>query len=454
MKRLIPSLAAACLSLASLSATAGVIKVTGVKLLTHDMDGQYSGAKDKQRRPCALIKVKIPYNGAKFNYDIKGVEHKLPDPTGEYYVFFEDGNKWLEISFPECQPVQVNLPELLGSRITAPHTYELTVDLEALDYHPERVNARPEEVMFLFKPAPASIPVIDVSDGQRTFAENGWAQMKLQPGKYEYTIRAKGYKEITDSLEVEANKGVKQVMVAMQRSTADSPITYTVNGASFTLMPVKGGSFVMGDGLDNPVRSERPAHNVTLSDFYLGETEVTQALWTAVMGNNPSRNQSSPSLPVEFVNYNDALIFIEKLNKLTGAEFRLPTEAEWEYAARGGCRSQGYEFPGSNKLAKVAWQYSNSKQTTHPVKQLMPNEIGLYDLCGNVDEWVADYYDENYYSKSPKENPVNTTRAATVCFRGGNFLVSANRCRPQKRRCFPPEMRVAHLGLRLALSPK
>ena len=190
--------------------------------------------------------------------------------------------------------------------------------------------------------------------------------------------------------------------------------TITVNGVSFTMIAVEGGTFKMGaqssdSGGDNYYSeawdNESPVHDVTLSSYYIGETEVTQELWKAVKGSNPSYFSGYPQRPVEQVSWNDCQTFIKKLNQLTGKDFRLPTEAEWEYAPRGGNKSKGYKYSGSNTMDNVAWYWENSSSTTHDVKIKQANELGIYDMSGNVWEWCQDWYSSSYYSSSPSTNP-------------------------------------------------
>ena len=175
-------------------------------------------------------------------------------------------------------------------------------------------------------------------------------------------------------------------------------VDFSVNGVHFKMIYVKGGTFTMGDGsMKEP--NLNPKHSVTLSDFHIGETQVTQALWKAVMGNNPSHFKGD-SLPVENVSWNDCLVFMEKLKEKTGKSFWLPTEAQWEYAARGGNKSKGYKYSGSDNEDEVAWYVDNSGEKTHPVKTKKANELGLYDMSGNVQEWCADAYLNGYYSEA------------------------------------------------------
>ena len=227
--------------------------------------------------------------------------------------------------------------------------------------------------------------------------------------------------------------------------------TYTANGVSFTMKPVAGGVFTMGATSEqqSPESDEKPTHTVTLSDYYIGETEVTQELWAAVMGNNPSYFTGNMQRPVECVSWEDCQTFIQKLNRLTGANFRLPTEAEWEFAARGGRSSRGYQYSGSSNLGDVAWYDDNSSNTTHPVKTKSPNELGIYDMSGNVWEWCSDWFGS--YSSSSQTNPKGpSTGSGRVC-RGGGWNGSARYCRSAFRNYYTPSFRDNGLGLRLVL---
>ncbi len=224
--------------------------------------------------------------------------------------------------------------------------------------------------------------------------------------------------------------------------------TFTVNGVSFKMMPVEGGTFTMGatdeqgsDALSN----ENPTHQVTLSNFSIGQTEVTQALWQAVMGINPSYFTGDLQRPMENVSWDDCQQFIIKLNQLTGKNFRLPTEAEWEYAARGGNKSRGYKYSGSNNIDDVAYWRTNS---TFPVANLAPNELGLYDMSGNVLEWCQDWYGS--YSAEAQTNPTGPTSSSVRVYRGGSWYDFAKECRVSCRKYLNPSLFDVNLGLRLA----
>ena len=214
---------------------------------------------------------------------------------------------------------------------------------------------------------------------------------------------------------------------------------------------VEGGTFTMGATSEqkNPDYDEKPTHRVSLSSFYIGKYEVTQALWKAVMGSNPSRFEGD-NLPVENVSWNDCQTFLRKLNAMTGKNFRLPTEAEWEFAARGGNRSRGYQYSGSNVLSDVAWYDDNSGSKTHNVGTKAPNELGIYDMSGNVWEWCQDW--KGSYSSSAQTNPTGPSSGSHRVFRGGSWFSNAGRCRVAYRNDGTPGFRGIHLGLRLALS--
>ena len=243
-------------------------------------------------------------------------------------------------------------------------------------------------------------------------------------------------------------------------NTLEFKKTFTVKGVTFKMILVEGGTFTMGATAEQTGANdnEKPAHQVTLSDYYIAETEVTQRLWTAVTGYSPTSGGSSWSssygigdnYPAYYISYEDVQSFITKLNAQTGVTFRMPTEAEWEYAARGGNQSKGYLYSGSNTIGNVAWYYGHSNSMTHPVATKAANELGLYDMSGNVSEWCSDWYGS--YSSSPQNNPKGPSSGTCRVYRNGSWAGNATICRVAKRFDDAPSFRMFTLGVRLASS--
>lgn len=225
--------------------------------------------------------------------------------------------------------------------------------------------------------------------------------------------------------------------------------TFAVNGVCFDMVFVKGGTFKMGCNDRDADESEFPVHDVTLNDYYIGETEITQKLWKAVMGYNPSENVGD-NYPVENVTWIECNDFINELNRLTGMNFRLPTEAEWEYAAKGGAASEKFKYSGSNRIREVACYYNNSKHNSCSVKSKLPNELGIYDMSGNVWEWCYDRYD--MYKREAQINPLGASVGIYRVNRGGCFYSGAIYCRNTNRNYNPQDTRNDYIGFRLALS--
>ena len=238
----------------------------------------------------------------------------------------------------------------------------------------------------------------------------------------------------------------------------NNPNTFTVNGVSFEMVYVEGGSFDMGATTEqgsDAYDSEYPVHSVTLSDYYIGRCEVTQELWLAVMGSWPGTAPSNSygvgaNYPAYYISWNDCQEFVAELNRLTGRTFRLPTEAEWEYAARGGNKSRHYKYSGSGNIDDVAWYWNNSGKT-HAVGTKSPNELGIYDMSGNVYEWCSDWYGS--YSAGAQTNPQGPSSGTYRVLRGGSWNYNASYCRVSNRNYNDPDFSFNGLGLRLVLVP-
>lgn len=229
---------------------------------------------------------------------------------------------------------------------------------------------------------------------------------------------------------------------------------FMVNGVSFNMIHIEGGAFQMGateEQGEDFWDSEMPVHNVELTGYAIGQTEVTQELWVAVMGSNPSNNTSDLLNPVECVSWNDCQKFIKKLNALTRQHFRIPTEAEWEFAARGGNKSQHFMCAGSSHIEEVAWFSNNSYGSSHSVATKAPNELGLYDMNGNVWEWCHDWFDRYQYAL--QQNPTGPSSGEFRVIRGGCWNGPAKSCRVSNRWYNSPSRYDRYLGLRLALTP-
>ncbi|MDB5281463.1 MAG: Sulphatase-modifying factor protein [Bacteroidota bacterium] len=219
------------------------------------------------------------------------------------------------------------------------------------------------------------------------------------------------------------------------------------------MVNVSGGSITMG--CDNPQDTdcyywEKPAHMITVSNFYISKYPVTQRQWEAIVGINPFSSKYCPDCPVENVSWYDTQIFFSKLNQMTGKEYRLPTEAEWEYAAKGGAKTKEFKYAGSNNPDEVGWNGNNSNKQTHPVGTKKPNELGLYDMSGNVWQWCSDWFNEKYYTKSPVLNPEGPKRAEYRVCRGGSWWSDPADTRTINRDRYPADARDDDVGFRIA----
>ena len=233
-----------------------------------------------------------------------------------------------------------------------------------------------------------------------------------------------------------------------RRETGYSNGILKVKGIEYPMVYVSGGSFMMGSEDSNAYGDEKPVHRVTLSSYRIGKYEVTQDLWEAVMGSNPSRIKGARK-PVEMVSWDDCQTFIRKLNSLTGQNFKLPTEAQWEFAARGGNSSRGYKYSGSNYIDNVGWYLESGGSTTHNVGAKSPNELGIYDMTGNVEEWCRDWCGS--YSSSSQADPEGPSSGSHRVGRGGDCVDGAWCCHITFRNNHTPDCRYFFLGFRLCL---
>lgn len=350
----------------------------------------------------------------------------------------------------------------------------VTKQIEVIVGVPQTIELRPTPIYGMLdvnsNPMGANITINGKSYGDTpTSIEN------LLVGDYDVVLTKPGYASVSQRVTVSENASasvdVKMQKGEMKNSQIDesalsvSAINLTPNwSASVTpsqravleklianMVKVEGSTFTMGatpEQGNDAYEYERPAHQVTLSDYYIGRYEVTQKEWQAVMGDNPSKFYGD-NLPVDYVSWDDCQDFTNKLNQLTGLKFRLPTEAEWEFAARGGKQSKGYKYSGSDNAKNIAWYEKNSGSKTHQVGTKEPNELGIYDMSGNVGEWCGDWYGR--YSSSAQTNPTGPSSGSYRVLRGGSWYLYARFCRVYSRVSGDPLDRFYASGFRVVL---
>lgn len=433
------------------SAYAQKLAVESMTMEPMDLSASKYSRTDLNGKACALVKVQIPLEGMVFEGNVMGdVENK----AGEYWVYLTAGTKFFKIKHRSVTPLFLTFADYGLEPLSARTTYVLRLAAPASAASAQHTK----EVIFKLVPAEA---ILIVDDVEREVV-NGTAKIQLTQGSHRCSVSYPGYKAISDEFvvkdgmpkrvyELESKTGASQTVStptptptpasAATPTPVEKPFeTFTVNGVTFEMVRVEGGSFMMGSNDPEAYDDEKPVHSESVATFHIGRTEVTQDLWQAVMGTNPSYFHGG-NLPVEKVSWDDCRTFCDRLSQLTGRQFRLPTEAEWEYAARGGNRSRGYKYSGSNNLDNVGWYDGNSGRKTHPVGTKQANELGLYDMSGNVWEWTSDLWSSNY--GSPRNGSSRVSR-------GGSWGGVARGCRSAYRSSSPAN-RNNNLGLRLAL---
>ncbi len=433
------------------------LTVKSFKLADGDLTASTNLRKDLNGEGCALVKVQLTALGAKFEGNVvEPVENK----TGEYWVYMTKGSKQLVIKHPDYLPLNVDLSSYVTGGLNSKTTYVLS--LIRGDTNPKTSN---QILTIKYTPLTAVVMV----DSKLLKGNNGTVTTELPVGSHDYIIAADGYETSEGSvkLHMESPSTVRIDLLQTSSSaenekssssssqseqSSDLIKAFTVHGVTFNMVKVSGGTFNMGatseQGSDVS-GDEKPVHSVTLSDYWIGEIEVTQALWQAVMNSNPSVFKGS-NKPVEMVSWDDCQTFISKLDSLTGKKFSLLTEAQWEYASRGGNKSGGYKYSGSNKINDAAWNDDNSGNSTHDVKTKSANELGLYDMSGNVWEWCSDWYGN--YSSDSQKNPIGPDAGSDRVNRGGSWFSFPRYCRGSDRYGDVPDSRSNNLGMRLALS--
>ena len=436
---------------------------------------------DTNDKYCALIKVGIALDGVEF--ECSGGVRDVVKKTGEYWVYIPQNNSKLRILHKNYTPLEINFYDYGIGKIQSGVTYVLTL------IKPITATTQQKQVLLIrYTPSSATVLV----DNKMVRGSNGVAKTTLPVGQHSYVVFCDGYESEEGTVKLKASapsdlqiRLSKEVTVAVsnandvmqdnvstsstsssQSETTSSGFSSTSsvssgsneisipvkNGITIDMVKVEAGTFMMGatSEMENPYSWEKPVHQVTLTnDYYIGKYEVTQALWQSVMGSNPSYFKGD-NLPVETVSCDDCKEFISKLNRITGRKFRLPTEAEWEYAARGGKKSRGYQYSGSSNISDVAWYDENSGSKTRPVGTKQANELGIYDMTGNVWEWCQDWYGS--YVSSSQTNPIGAVSGSLRVVRGGGLYSNAWTCRSSFRNRGTPDYRGNNGGLRLVLS--
>ena len=449
------------------SSLAQELRVKSFKLAGSDLTAQTQPRKDLNDRNCAVVKVQ--FVGELVNIE-GNVIMPLVKRNNETWVYMPQNTRQMNVITKNFLPLMVTFADYGIERLESNRTYVLTLLGSS-----QQQAQQTQTLTIKYSPSSATVLV----DNKMVKGMNGVAKTTLPVGQHSYIVACDGYEseEGTVKLKASAPSNLQITLTkeatAIQQSTvlqptvAQQPVVQAPiansdhisipvkDGISIDMVRVEAGTFTMGatremKNLWAPFDNEEPTHQVTLTnDYYIGKYEVTQALWKAVMGNNPSGFKGD-NLPVENVSWKDCLKFISKLNSITGKTFRLPTEAEWEYAARGGNKSRGYQYSGSNNLSDVAWYGDNSGNKTHDVGSKQANELGIYDMSGNVYEWCQDRYDN--YSSSSQTNPTGATTGSNRVERGGSWIFTDWGCRSSYRSYGTPDCRYSFLGLRLVLS--
>ena len=400
----------------------------------------------------------------------------IANKVGEYWVYMPRGCRMLKVKHPNCSPIMVTFANFGIEKLESNRTYQLTLKVSNV---PQTVQQ--QTLTIRYSPSSAMVLI----DSKLIKGSNGIVKTTLPIGQHSYMVICDGYESeegtvklkgsSPSNLQVALNKEILSTgknestftkeeqqtaqtdVTSLGESTSIQNIAHQINSttSSFTeeritipikegvcieMVKVEKGTISFGKGIKGITKFVANVSN----DYYIGKFEVTQALWQAVMGSNPAKNKGD-NLPVEKVTWTECQDFIKKLNELTGKNFRLPTALEWVYAARGGSKSSGYKYSGSNKLSEVAWFDSNSKDKTHPVGTKMPNELGLYDMSGNVWEWCQDL------GKSTKKSSKSLHGASRILC-GGSWSDNAKYCTSLYLDEKPEGFYSIYMGMRLALS--
>lgn len=431
------------LCLNSIIGLAQSMSVTEFRYDENDLTANTAGTivLDQNGDKSALIKIETTEFGFSFDAGSLGVV-KTEQHTGEIWLYVPEGVKRLSISHPKYEKIR---DYDLGMAVKRAKTYILKLHVVKSS---SETDGNLGTIEVKATPIGAEVFIDDISIGKAPLSFS-----KLFPGKHKVTIKNEGYYDYEASVDVAEGKIVvieESLAKSCDIQRTDERIDITMKGITFSLIKVVGGSFQMGGTpeQDKATTDEFPIHKVTLSDYYIGETKVTNELWAAIMGTSPSIIFSQPDQPVNNVTWYECQKFVNRMSSLTGLHISLPTEAQWEYAARGGNRSKGYIYSGSNNLKDVGWFKKNGR-VVKPVKQLKPNELGLYDMSGNVWEWCSDWYGlyKNNEETDPKGMVTGTLKVNRGASAGEVYALARVSCRSSNS----PNFKSQAVGLRIVI---
>ena len=396
---------------------------------------------DQNGDKCALIKIETTEFGFSFDAGGLGIV-KTEQHTGEVWVYVPEGVKRLSISHPQLEKIR---DYDLGMSVKKARTYIMKLHV----MKPTSDAGGMGTIDIKTNPAGSEVFIDEISVGKTPISFS-----KLIPGKHKVMIKHEGYYDYESTVNVQEDK-IAIIDESLAKSCdirrIDDRIEIVTKGVTFRLVKVKGGSFQMGGTSEQskPKPDEYPLHQVTLSDYYIGETEVTNGLWSAIMGTNPSEYFLEENQPVNNVSWDDCQKFLNRLSSLTGIRFSLPTEAQWEYAARGGRNSRNYEYSGSKNVKDVGWYKGNAKGKIHDVGELKPNELGIYDMSGNLFEWCSDWY--GLYKSDEEVDPKGPEIGTSRVTRGGSAGNKDVLTRVASRNLNSPNYKSIVIGFRLAI---